>query len=331
LNVPIFKDRQFFDRISIRNRLENSVFPILPKNYGISFSFNRRLDKLCQLIQLSQLVHAVKLSIRNGQKRKIMSRPKLAVATRCFGMPVKRAIQTAAQIRARGVQLDIQNEVTPTSFGASGDRHFRKLLEEFNLSVTSMRLPSRHALTEPEFLDQRVATVKSALEFAWRLQSPILIIHPGTIQTEEGGNFAIVCEVLNDLARFASHIGTDLCVACENNSPTVIRQLVSEVRSGLIGVEFDTAEMIFNNNHPEKSIRELHTWIKSYRVRDAIREMDKGGVEVPLGQGMVMWDQFLALISETGYQDWLTVDRTQGDQRVEDCRRAITYLESVLI
>ncbi len=259
-----------------------------------------------------------------------MSRSKLAVATRCFGMPIKRAIQTAAQIGVRGVQLDVQNEVTPTSFGASGDRQFRKLLEEFNLSIASLRLPSRHALTEPEFLDQRVATIKSALEFARRLRSPLLIIHPGTIQTEEGGNFAIVCEVLNDLARFASHIGTDLCLACENNSPTVISQLISEVRTGLIGVEFDTAEMIFNNQNPETSIRELHTWIRSYRLRDAIREMDKGGIEVPLGQGMVMWDEVLPLVLETGYQGWLAIDRTQGDQRLEDCRRAVTYLESIL-
>ena len=260
-----------------------------------------------------------------------MSRLKLAVATRCFSMPMKRAIQTAAKIGARGVQLDAQNEVSPTSFGASGDRHFRKYLEEFNLSVASLRLPSRHALTEPEFLDQRVASIKSALEFAWRLRAPLLIIHPGTIQTGEGGNFANVCEVLDDLARFASHIGTDLCIACENNSPTMIRELISEVRSGLLGVELDTAEMIFNNHNPESTIRELHSWIKTYRLRDAIREMDKGGIEVPLGQGMVMWDQFLPLVSETAYQGWLTVDRTQGDQRLEDCQHAISFVESALI
>ncbi|MFK7778707.1 MAG: sugar phosphate isomerase/epimerase family protein [Gimesia sp.] len=261
----------------------------------------------------------------------MMSRLKLAVATRCFGMPMKRAIKFAAKIGARGVQLDAQNEVSPTSFGASGDRHFRKYLEEFNLSVASLRLPSRHALTEPDFLDQRVASIKSALEFAWRLQGPLLIIHPGTIHKGEDGNFENVCEVLNDLARFASHIGTELCIACENNSPTLIRELISEVRSGQIGVELDTAEMIFNQHDPESTIRELHNEIKTYRLRDAIREMDKGGSEVPLGQGMVMWDQVLPLISETGYRGWLTVDRTQGDQRLEDCQHAITYLESVLI
>ena len=260
-----------------------------------------------------------------------MSRLKLAVATRCFNMPMKRAIRSAAEIGARGVQLDAQNEVSPAAFGASGDRHFRKYLEEFNLSVASLRLPSRHALTEPEFLDQRVASIKSALEFAWRLKGPVLIIHPGTIQTGDGGNFENVCEILTDLARFASHIGTELCIACENNSPTMILELISEIRSGPIGVELDTAEMIFNNNDPESSIRELHSWIKTYRLRDAIREMDKGGIEVPLGQGMVMWDQFLPLVAETGYQGWLTVDRTQGDRRLKDCQLAISYLESVLI
>lgn len=259
-----------------------------------------------------------------------MSRLKLAVATRCFGLPIKKAIKTAAQIGARGVQLDIQNEITPSSFGASGDRQFRILLEQFNLSLASLRLPARHALTEHEFLDERVSQIKSALEFACRLRVPSLIIHPGQIQTEEGGNFPLVCEVLNDLVRFASHIGTDLCIACEKNSASVIRDLVTKVDAGFLGIDFDTAEMIFNHQDPETAIRELHTWIKSYRLRDAVREMDRDGSEVPMGQGMVMWDQFLPLVMETSYQGWLTVDRTQGDQRLDDCRRAITYLNSLL-
>ncbi len=260
-----------------------------------------------------------------------MSRLKLAVATRSFGKPLKKAIRSAAEIGAQGVQLDAQNEVSSASFGASADRHFRKYLEEFNLSVSSLRLPARHALMEPEFLDQRVATIKSALEFSWRIRSPLLIIHPGTIQTGDGGNFSDICEILNDLAGFASHIGTDLSIACENNSPEMISELISEVRSGQLGVELDTAEMIFNNQNPEALIRALHPWIKTYRLRDAIREMDKSGIEVPLGQGMVMWDEILPLISETGYQGWLTLDRTQGDQKLRDCHHAISYLSSVLI
>ncbi|QDV15865.1 Xylose isomerase-like TIM barrel [Gimesia panareensis] len=259
-----------------------------------------------------------------------MSRLKLAVATRCFGMPIKNAIKTAARIGARGVQLDVQQEISPTSFGASGDRQFRKLLEEFNLGLASFRLPARGALIDPEFLDQRMSQIRSALEFAWRLQVPTLIIHPGLIQSGEGGNIDLIREVLNDLARFSDHIGTELCIACGKNSSAVIRELVSQVNTGFLGIELDTADMILNNHNPETTIRELHPWIRAYRLRDAIREMDTDGQEVPLGKGMVMWDQFLPLVWETGYQGWLAVDRTQGDQRVEDCRRGIDYLKSIL-
>ncbi len=259
-----------------------------------------------------------------------MSRLKLAVATRCFGLPIKRAIKSAAQIGARGVQLDAQNEMTPSSFGASGERHFRKLLEEFNLSVASLRLPARRSLVEPEFIDQRIDHIKSALQFAWRLKVPILIIHPGTIENDEGGNFPLICEVMNDLAGYASHIGTDLCIACENNSSTIIQELISRVHAGFVGVDFDTAEMIFNSQDQENYIRALHSSIRSYRLRDAIREIEGGGIEVPLGQGMVVWDQFLPLVSETAYQGWLTIDRTQGNQQLEDCRQAISYLQSIL-
>ncbi|MEQ9069095.1 MAG: sugar phosphate isomerase/epimerase family protein [Gimesia chilikensis] len=259
-----------------------------------------------------------------------MSRLKLAVATRCFGMPIRNAIKTAARIGARGIQLDVQQEVTPSSFGASGDRQFRKLLEEFNLSLASFRMPARGALVDPEFLDQRVSQIRAALEFAWRLQAPSLIIHPGLIQTDDGGNFTLICEVLNDLVRFSNHIGTELCIACGKNSPAVMRDLVSRVNAGFLGIELDPADMVLNNHNPEKTIRELHPWIRAYRLRDAVREMDTDGQEVPLGRGMVMWDQFLPLVWETAYQGWLAVDRTQGDQRIEDCRRGIDYLNTIL-
>ncbi|QGQ31986.1 sugar phosphate isomerase/epimerase [Gimesia maris] len=262
--------------------------------------------------------------------RKIMSRFKLAVATRHFGQPIKRAIKTAAQIGARGVQLDVQNEISPVSFGASGERQFRKLLEEFNLSVASLRLPARRTLVDPEFLDERVSQIRSALEFAWRMKAPCLIIHPGTIQSTDSSNFPMICEVLNDLARHASHIGTDLCLACEKNSSAVIRELISNVTTGFVGIDFDTAEMVYTRQDPEKTIRELYTWIKSYRLRDAVREMDGEGSEVALGKGMVVWDHFLPLVLETGYQGWLTVDRTQGESKLEDCRSGISYLNSLL-
>lgn len=259
-----------------------------------------------------------------------MSRFKLAVATRCFGQPIKQAIKTAAQIGARGVQLDVQNEISPSSFGASGERQFRKLLEEFNLSVASLRLPARRTLVDTEFLDERVSQIKSALDFAWRLKAPYLIIHPGTIQSEDTSTFPMVCEVLNDLARHASHIGTEICIACEKNSSAVIRELVSKVTTGFIGIDFDTAEMVYTRQDQESTIRELYTWIKSYRLRDAVREMDGEGSEVPLGKGMVMWDHFLPLVMETGYQGWLTVDRTQGENKRDDCRSGISYLNSLL-
>jgi sugar phosphate isomerase/epimerase len=76
-------------------------------------------------------------------------------------------------------------------------------------------------------------------------------------------------------------------------------------------------------------LRTLHASVWQVRVRDAVREMDGSGVEVPLGRGEVVWDEFLALVDEIGYRGWLTVDRTAGDDKLHDAARAIQYLRRV--
>ncbi len=48
-----------------------------------------------------------------------------------------------------------------------------------------------------------------------------------------------------------------------------------------------------------------------------------------MGRGDVPWDEILALLQETRYGGWLTVDRTQGEDRAGDAGRAIQFLQSV--
>jgi sugar phosphate isomerase/epimerase len=45
----------------------------------------------------------------------------------------------------------------------------------------------------------------------------------------------------------------------------------------------------------------------------------------------VEWEEVLALLGEAEYAGWLTVDRTQGEDRPGDIRRAMQYLKNVAL
>ena len=66
-------------------------------------------------------------------------------------------------------------------------------------------------------------------------------------------------------------------------------------------------------------------------VRDAIRDIDAGGLEVALGRGEVEWIEVLPLLDEIEYAGWVTVNRTQGNDLALDAARAVEYLKNVML
>jgi sugar phosphate isomerase/epimerase len=78
-------------------------------------------------------------------------------------------------------------------------------------------------------------------------------------------------------------------------------------------------------------LRTLHSLILHLTARDAIRDIDAGGLETALGRGEVEWVELLPLLDEINYSGWVTVNRTQGDDRAGDAARAIQYLKNVLL
>ena len=104
---------------------------------------------------------------------------------------------------------------------------------------------------------------------------------------------------------------------------------LGQVTEGPIGVNFDPATTVMAGASPTESLQTLRQFVAHVMIRDAVRDLEGGGVEVAVGRGDVPWDEMLALLQETGYGGWLTVDRTQGGDRAGDAGRAIQFLHSV--
>ena len=52
--------------------------------------------------------------------------------------------------------------------------------------------------------------------------------------------------------------------------------------------------------------------------------------EVPLGQGQVPWDAYLAALKKIGYDGFLTIERECGEDPEGDIRLAQTFLQKKL-
>lgn len=255
---------------------------------------------------------------------------RFAVATRCFRQPLKRAMQTAADSGATGVELDIRNEAIESELSETGRRHLLHFLGEHGLTVAGTTFPLRTSLLDPNHLDARIGGMKRGLEFSFQLGAKVMTARLGRVPTDpESPAFRTAVEILNDLARTSNHIGVVLGLTPSRDSAADIHRLLSAVDQGPIGIHFDPAGIVLGGEDVPNAYGMLHEFVQQVQLRDAVRDVGGGGVEVAVGRGDVEWDEFLALLDETPYTRWLVAERTVGPDPVGDMTRAIQYVQNV--
>lgn len=255
---------------------------------------------------------------------------RLAVATTNFRQPLKLSLKTAVESGATGVQFALHTELKPEELTDSGRRQLLHFLEELSLKTASLHLPMRRALCDLEELDHRLAEIRKAMEFAWQLKTPLLTLRIGRIpQDEESKEYGVLREVLNDLARHGNHVGTTLCLIPTNDTAESLLKLVNSVTGGLVGIDFDPASFITANQNPNKALRTLYQNVLHVQARDAIRDIDGSGLEMPLGRGEVDWDELVALLVEIPYNGWITINRSKGENRIAETAAAVEFLSEI--
>jgi sugar phosphate isomerase/epimerase len=256
----------------------------------------------------------------------------IAVATRCLNLPLKEALRAAASLGARGVQFDAREELRPGDLTDTGRRQLLHGMDELGLSIASLAFPARRSFYDEEQLDGRVAAVKRVMEHAWQLRARVVTARVGKIPADkESKDYRILFDVLSDIARHGNQVGSTLAITPTHDSPEALADLVAAVKSGPLGIDFDPAVVVMSGHRPAEAIRALHSWVIHVTARDAIRDVDAGGVETALGRGEVEWVEFLPLLDEIEYSGWVTVNRTQGEDRSGDVARGVQYLKNVLL
>jgi sugar phosphate isomerase/epimerase len=294
---------------------------------------------------------------------------RLAVATEDFGQALRQAIRLAAQNPVQGLRLNARSEVRASEFTDTGLRQLRHFIGEHQMQVAGLYYPSRHSLADPQSLDQRLDGIRAAMGLMRRLGTKDLLLRVGRIpdptkqvvdeaedapnnedvdslrnpfsfapslgtlstrQPSEAEQFRQLCEILNDLAAEANRHGVVLQLILSGYDVKPLKALLAEVTSGPIAVVFDSATSVMTGRSPVAVFREWYQRIGYVRLRDARKDVDGGGIEVPMGEGTVDWTELPAVLTEAESRAWVCIERTGGDSRAEDVIRAIRILKETL-
>jgi len=257
---------------------------------------------------------------------------RLAASLEAFPQPLKQALVAVAGCGVSGVTIDARNRLKPSELSDSGCRQLQHRLDELGLAMAAIEFRTRGGLAEPDRLDERITAAYRVLEFARRLRADVVTFRLGRVPADvESEEYRLLVEVLNDLARHGNHVGTVPAIDAGAVPPEALAALVEAVVAGPLAVDFDPAPLVADGIDPTAAFGTLHEQIGHLRVRDAVREADGRLREVVLGRGEVAWDELLAVIDESGYRGWLTIDRHDGSDRAGDIARAAAWIQAVVV
>jgi sugar phosphate isomerase/epimerase len=253
---------------------------------------------------------------------------KIGLRLESLGLPLRRALTTAAQLGIGGVQVDALGDLAPERLSQTGRREFRHRLRSHNLELTAVGCPMRRGLNVAEDLEARIAHVREVMKLAADLGPRIVIVEAGRIAADASAPAnALLREALVTLGRHGDHIGAILALETGQEAGEVLASFLDRLDTGGLGANFDPANLLIQGFDPYTAIAALNRRIVHAHAKDArTASASRSAAEVALGHGDLDWMRLVALLEEADYRGWLTVERETGERKQADVAEGVAFL-----
>ncbi len=169
-------------------------------------------------------------------------------------------------------------------------------------------------LVPPETRAERTQEMKEIADFARLLDVDAVALHIGCVPHDRGDSLrADVVEVTRDICDHCGVNGQRLYLETGQETADTLLEFLDDVGRDNLFVNFDPANMIlYGCGEPIEALRKVGKHVRSVHCKDATWSDKPGetwGAEVPLGEGAVGFENFLATLKEIGYDGPLTIER----------------------
>ena len=256
-----------------------------------------------------------------------MGRLKVGVMVESFRVGVREGIRMAKEVGADGIQVyTTRGEMAPENLSTSGRRDFLRHVSSQGLVISALCGDyGKGGFVNPEGLEQRVENTKRVFDLARDLGVSFVTTHIGQVPEDKNSKaWSALVEVIRDVAEYGARL--DCCFATETGpeSGAHLRDFLREVDNDGARVNYDPANMVMRGFDPVQGARDLKGLIVHTHAKDGVRHEDGSRKEVPLGDGHVPWDDYLAALED--YDGFHTVEREVGENPAADIRKAVAFL-----
>lgn len=260
------------------------------------------------------------------------------------------AVKKAAAVGAQGIQVyATRGEMSPENLVGEKRSDFKKLVADNGLVISALCGDLGGGFGNRDENPERVEKSKRIIELAKELGTDVVTTHIGVVpQDSNHERYKIMQEACFELSRFADSLDAHFAIETGPETSAVLKGFLDSLGSTGVGVNLDPANLVMvTGDDPAGAVYNLRDYIVHTHAKDGKQlyykdpEIVYGLVkdslvtgpsflEVPLGEGSVDWNKYLAALKDIGYKGFLTIEREVGDNPEKDIITAVDFLKNMM-
>ena len=256
---------------------------------------------------------------------------RVAIELASLRLPLKKALEKAAELGVRAVALDARHELDASTLSETGLRQLRKMLDDLDLRVSAVAFPTRRGYDTQDRLDARIEATKRAMRLAADLGARVLVNRVGEIPADDDAlPGSLLAEVLEDLGRTGQRLGVWLAADTGFEGGADMARLLSAVSDGALAVNLNPGLLTVHGHSTSEAVELLGSHIQHVYANDAVRDLAQGrGIEVQLGRGTVDYPAVLGALEERSYDGYFTIVRREAADPATEIRETVQFLHNI--
>jgi sugar phosphate isomerase/epimerase len=134
---------------------------------------------------------------------------------------------------------------------------------------------------------------------------------------------------LYEIGKRADRYGVTIAFRSDLASFAALERAIKAASCPWFGVDLDPVAIVRDAWPIDEIFSRLGALIRHVRSRDAVGGADRRTRPAPVGKGSVNWGELLAKLDEAGYQNWLTIDSLELQDRAAAAKAGLEYLKSL--
>lgn len=275
----------------------------------------------------------------------------IGIIINSFRTDIPTSVKKAAECGAQGIQVyATSGEMAPENLVGAKRKEFLDLVKSNGLVISALCGDlGGGGFIHKDLNEARVEKSKRILDLAKELETDIVTTHIGVVPSDPNHDrYKIMQEACHELAEYADSIDAHFAVETGPETSAVLKGFLDSLNSTGVGVNLDPANLVMvTGDDPVGAVHNLkkyivHTHAKDgkqifyrdpeivYGIKKDVIVTDDSFLEVPLGEGSVNWQNYLAALEEIGYNGFLTIEREVGDKPEVDIRAAVDFLKKAM-